>query len=146
MSVPAAYAAVILIWSTTPLTVKWSAEGLAPASGVLLRMMIAGVCGYLILRLINKKIRWDGEALKHYAAANLGVFVGMTLLYKAATYMQSGLISILFGLSPILSGLMSQYLIRDTRFTLGQWMAMLVAFGGLGIVFSDQLYFSGESS
>lgn len=40
MSVPAAYLAVILIWSTTPLAVKWSGEGPGFLFGALGRMAL----------------------------------------------------------------------------------------------------------
>ena len=43
MSVPAAYLAVILIWSTTPLAVKWSSEGPGFLFGALGRMALAAV-------------------------------------------------------------------------------------------------------
>jgi hypothetical protein len=40
MSVPAAYAAVILIWSTTPLAIQWSAAGAGYAFALMARMVI----------------------------------------------------------------------------------------------------------
>ena len=144
MSIPAAYTAVIIIWSTTPLAIKWSAEGLAPVSGVFLRMLIATCVGYLFLRLTNKKIRWDKEALKYYAVANLGLFVGLLLVYKASTYVASGLISVLFGISPILSGIFAQHILNDPKFTGRQWTALLLSVSGLALVFSDQFNLGGD--
>jgi drug/metabolite transporter (DMT)-like permease len=41
MSVPAAYLGVVLIWSTTPLAVKWSGEGPGFLFGALGRMGLA---------------------------------------------------------------------------------------------------------
>src|SRR5512139_3832922 len=40
MSVPAAFLGVILIWSTTPLAIKWSAEGGGFLFGVSARMLL----------------------------------------------------------------------------------------------------------
>lgn len=40
MSLPVAFASVILIWSTTPLAIKWSALGIGFSLAVLLRMLI----------------------------------------------------------------------------------------------------------
>jgi drug/metabolite transporter (DMT)-like permease len=40
MSVPAAYLAVIAIWSTTPLGIQWSAQGAGFSFAVMSRMMI----------------------------------------------------------------------------------------------------------
>ena len=46
MSLAAAYLAVILIWSTTPLGIVWSSESVSPSLALLLRMVIALVLGY----------------------------------------------------------------------------------------------------
>ena len=43
MSVPAAYLGIILIWSTTPLAVKWSGEGPGYLFGVTARMVIGAL-------------------------------------------------------------------------------------------------------
>ena len=51
MSVPFAYASIILIWSTTPLAVRWSTEGTGFAFAVLARMLIGVVVATLLLRL-----------------------------------------------------------------------------------------------
>jgi len=144
MSIPAAYAAVIVIWSTTPLAIKWSAEGLSPISGVFLRMLVATCAGYGLLWLLNKKVRWDKEALKYYAAANIGVLLGLSLVYKASTLMSSGLVSVLFGLSPIMSGIFSRYILGDPQFSSRQKAALAISLFGLAVVFSDKLSFGGD--
>ncbi|MBV1881862.1 MAG: DMT family transporter [Pseudomonadales bacterium] len=146
MSIPVAYAVIIVVWSTTPLAIKWSAEGLSPVSGVFLRMLIATCVGYLFIRMTKRKLRWDKEALQYYATANLGLFFGLLLIYKASTFVASGLISVLFGLSPILSGLLAHYILDDAKFSGRQWGALLFAVSGLAIVFSDQLSTGGSFS
>ena len=40
MSVPAAFLTIILIWSTTPLGIKWSSAGVGYEFGVAARMTI----------------------------------------------------------------------------------------------------------
>jgi hypothetical protein len=50
MSVPAAYLAVIAIWSTTPLGIQWSTLGSSFSFAVMARMLIGlTVCGALLL-------------------------------------------------------------------------------------------------
>ena len=51
MSVPAAYFGVILIWSTTPLAIQWSAQGASFSFAVFARMLIGlAVCMVLLRR------------------------------------------------------------------------------------------------
>ena len=47
MSVPLAYIGVILVWATTPLGIKWSAEGLSPIAGAFGRMLLAAIIAWL---------------------------------------------------------------------------------------------------
>ncbi|MGZ8928379.1 MAG: EamA family transporter, partial [Methylobacter sp.] len=44
MRIPLAYISVILLWSTTPLAIKWSGEGSGYLFGVTGRMVIGTVC------------------------------------------------------------------------------------------------------
>ena len=51
MSVPAAYIIVILVWSTTPLGIKWSGVGIGYEYGVALRMLIGMFALMVIARI-----------------------------------------------------------------------------------------------
>ena len=53
MSVPIAYICVIIIWSTTPLGISWSGDGVGYAFGVALRMTIGLIALLLIIRLMK---------------------------------------------------------------------------------------------
>ena len=50
MSVPAAYAGVILIWSTTPLAIQWSAHGAGFSFAVMARMLVGLALCLLLMR------------------------------------------------------------------------------------------------
>ena len=137
MNVSIAYILVVLIWSTTPLTVKWSSVGLDPMSGVFYRIFIAAAVGWVLLKLLKIEIRWDRAALQGYMAAVLGIFGTMSLVYWAATMIPSGLISVLFGFSPILTGLMAQKYLNEPKFTLSQWFSFLISIAGLVMLFGQ---------
>lgn len=53
MSVPAAYLGVILIWSTTPLTIKWSGEGVGFLFGVTGRMALGAALCVALIKLLR---------------------------------------------------------------------------------------------
>lgn len=107
MNVSVAFAAVTLIWSTTPLGISWSNESLSPFAAVCARMSIAAIAGYFILRLLKLDLVWGSGALKVYGSSLIGVYGAMVLTYMAVQYIPSNLVSIVFALSPMLSRLYS---------------------------------------
>lgn len=137
MNVSTAYLAVVLIWSTTPLGIVWSSESVHPTLAVLLRMLIALTLGFVLLKAYNIKLPWHRNALKLYIFSALGIFGGMLLSYYAAQYISSGLISLIFGLAPILSGVIAQRLINEPKFTMTKKIALVIAILGLSIVCLD---------
>lgn len=145
MPVSAAYIAVVLIWSTTPLGILWSSETVNPTMAVLLRMIIAVIPGWLILKLRNTTFPWHKQAMKVYLYSAVGIFGGMLFSYFAAAYISSGLMSLVFGLSPILSGVLSKYILNDTSFSGAKRLALLIAVAGLAIVCHDKITFENDA-
>lgn len=145
MSIPAAYVVVVAIWATTPLAIKWSSEGLGPMPAAASRMLIAAVIGLALVRLLNIRMPWHRAAITSYLAAGLGIFGCMSLVYWSALYVPSGLISVLFGLSPLLSGLLAQRWLSDAPLTPARWMACAVAVSGLVTIFWRELRMEGDT-
>lgn len=134
MSVPAAYLAVVIIWSTTPLSIVWSSETVDPTLALLLRMAIAAVLGLALVVVARIRLLWTRPALKVYAYSSLSMFGGMLFVYLAAAYISSGLMSLIYGLAPIVSGLLSQWLLNDKPFGAIKRLAISMALIGLAIV------------
>lgn len=145
MKVPLAYLAVVIIWSTTPLGIVWSSESVEPTLAVLLRMVIAWLIGLVILIVSTVRVPWHGQALKLYIYSAIGIFGGMSLSYAAARTLPSGLMSLIFGLAPLISGLLAQKLNDEPAFTLGKKLGLVTAFVGLGIVCLDSLNLQGQA-
>lgn len=145
MSVPVAYLAVVLIWSTTPLGIVWSSETVAPTLAVLLRMIIALVPGWLILRLFKIELPWHREAITLYCYSGLGIFGGMLFSYLAASYIPSGLMSLIFGISPILSGVFSKYVLSDEPLSVAKRIALGIALVGLTCVCYDKISLGNQA-
>lgn len=140
MSVPAAYFAVVLIWSTTPLGIVWSSESVDPTLAVLMRMVIAVIPGWLIIKLCRIELPLHRQAFKVYAYSGLGIFGGMLFSYMAARYISSGLMSLVFGLAPLLSGVLAQKILGEPKFSKTKKVALLVSLVGLGVVCFDNFY------
>ena len=145
MSVPIAYLAVVIIWSTTPLAIVWSSETITPTLSVLLRMIIAAALGVIMLKVANIKLPWHRAARHVYAVSGLGIFISMLCSYLAANYLSSGMISLAFGLNPLISGLLSQRLLARQSFTGIRQLSLVIAVVGLTIVCSDTLSLGEQS-
>ena len=145
MPVPIAYLAVIIIWSTTPLGIVWSSETIHPTLAVLLRMMIAVVPGLLLLKAFKIEFPWHKQAIRLYSFSSIGVFGGMLFSYVAAGYISSGLMSLIFGLSPILSGVLSKRILAEEPLSLAKKLALGVAISGLAIVCYDKISLAADA-
>lgn len=135
MSVPAAYIAVILIWTTTPLAVKWSGEGPGFLLGALGRMGLAAVVCVLLLMLLRIPFAWHRAARRAYVAASIAVYGAMLCVYWAAQHVPSGLISVLFGLTPLLTALFERWLLDQRGYSLAKLGGTLLGIAGLMVIF-----------
>ncbi|BAJ00579.1 DMT family transporter [Shewanella violacea] len=143
--VPAAFLSVVLIWSTTPLGIVWSSESVHPTMAVLLRMTIALLLGSLLLLITRIRLPWTKTAIKLYSVSSIGIVGGMLLSYFSAQYLASGTMSLIFGLSPLISGLLAQRLLGEAKFGPMKLLALAMAFIGLGIVCSSKLSLGSDS-
>ncbi|MEM0912079.1 MAG: DMT family transporter [Pseudomonadota bacterium] len=145
MSVPAAYMTVVLLWATTPLAIVWSVESMHPTLALLLRMGVACVIGWMLLLLFRMKFPWCNKSRRIYVLSAFGITAGMSLSYVAAQYISSGLMSLVFGLSPIASAFFSRKLLDEKRLLPSQKLAMLLALIGLSIVCYEKINLNAES-
>jgi len=137
MSVPAAYLGVILIWTTTPLAIKWSAEGGNFLFGVTSRMVIGAVLCLLLLLVTRTPLPWQARARRTCLASGLGIFGSMTCVYWGAMYLPSGWISVIFGLNPILTGLFANLWLQEKGLTRPRLAGMSLALLGLAWIFGS---------
>jgi len=134
MSVPAAYIGIILIWSTTPLAIQWSGDEVGYLFGLTSRMMLGVVAGTLVAALFNIRMPWNSEARLTYVAAGLGLFFAMTSVYWSSQFIPSGWMSVLFGLAPIITGVMASLWLPESTLTVSRILGMLLGIAGLAIM------------
>jgi len=139
VSVPAAYLTVIIIWSTTPLAIQWSGIGVGYEFGVAARMVIGLLALLLIIRLRGLPLPWTTHARNVYLVSGLSIFIAMSLVYWSAQYIPSGWISVIFGLSPIITSAFATVILRENNLTAGRVIGMLLALLGLVVVFAEGL-------
>jgi len=139
MSLPAAFVAVVLIWSTTPLAIKWSALGAGFGFAVLSRMAIGVVLCALLLAALRIRMPWHRGARLTYVVGGLSLFGAMTLTYWASQYISSGLISVLFGLSPLITGLGAAYWLKEDALRPHKLAGMVLGLAGLAAIFHHNI-------
>ena len=139
MSVPAAYLVMVVIWTTTPLAIKWSSEGIGPWLGVSARMQLGVFVCLVLVALMSRRMRWHAKARNTYLAAGLGIWAAMGSVYWGAQFIPSGMVSVVFGLTPVVTGLMASLLLGERAFTPFRSLGMLLGIGGLLLVFGNSL-------
>ncbi len=139
MSIVLAYIGVVLTWSTTPLAIQWSIDGMHFVMAISLRMAIAGACGFLLLKMAGVRLIQNRSDVFNFAVGSLSFFPSMVLAYWAATQLPSGLMSVIFGCFPFWVGIFSHWMLKDNRLNLVKVSALILAFCGLVIVNIDQL-------
>lgn len=135
-----AYMSVVLLWSTTPLAIKWSSEGVGFLFAVASRMSLglAGAC--LVLLVLKQVLPLNKRALKTYFTSGVSIYLAMSGVYWAAQYIPSGWISVIFGLSPIITGVMAAIILKENALTPAKLAGMLSGLAGLIIIFGNSYY------
>lgn len=139
MSVPAAYLSIILIWSTTPLAIQWSSTGDGFLFPVMARMAIGLAICVLLLAIFRIKMPWHRNARLTYLAAGLGIFGTMLCVYWGARYISSGLIALLFGLTPIFTSIAATFWLDERNFSASKIIGTLLGLLGLAAIFGSGL-------
>ncbi len=135
MSVPAAYIGVIILWATTPLAVKWSVDGSSFMFGVTSRMTLGVLLCLLLVWLMRIKFPWHRAALRIYLAAGLGIYGAMLTVYWGAQYIPSGLIAVIFGLTPLATGFMAALWLGERALSPVKVAGMALGIVGLAVIF-----------
>ena len=140
----AAFAGVILIWATTPLAIKWSSMGAGFLFAVGARMAIGFLVCLLILMARRSRIRHNTRALQTYLVAGLGIWSSMSCTYWGAQHIPSGLLSVIFGLTPVVTGVWATWLLHEQVFTPFRILGMVLGIVGLMLIFREGLGYRQE--
>ena len=145
MSVPAAFIGVIIIWSTTPMMIQWSSEGTGYLLGVSSRMLLGVAVSTVLLLALTRKVSWEQRAIKTYIAAGLGIYGAMMSVYWGAQFISSGLIAVLYGLSPIFTGVLAAIWLDERSLTINKLFGVALGIAGLIIIFGNGIEFGNNA-
>lgn len=145
MRIKLSYISVILLWATTPLAIKWSGEGPGFLFGVTARMAIGTVCVLIVLTLIRQRLPLHRKARLTYLAVALQIYGSMLPVYWASQFIPSGWISVIFGLTPLMTALLAAIFLGERSLTPGKLLAYGLGVSGLVIMFGSALQLGYEA-
>lgn len=137
MKVASVYLSVVLIWSTTPLFIRLSVDSLDYIQASAIRMWLSLILCFIMLRVLSIPFRFNREAVYRYFVGALAVSGAMLCVYWSAQSLPSGLIAVVWGLSPLVVSLYCLVLIPQTRLSVLQVLSMLLAVFGLYTIFAQ---------
>lgn len=135
MPISAAYLGIIIIWSTTPLAIQWSAQGAGYAFAVFARMAIGAALAAVLVVAWRIGFPLHRRARTSYLVGGLGLFGAMALTYWGARFVHSGLVSVLFGLSPLMTGVLATFWLGERSLTRLRIVGMTLGVAGLAVIF-----------
>ena len=140
-----AFIIVILIWSTTPLSIQWSSQDVGFLFAVTARMAI-GALGCMLLLLIKKRrLPLHRSALMTYLAGSCGVYLAMLSVYWGAQFIPSGLVSVLFGLTPIVTAVLAAYFLGEDSLGMGKIIGAILGLVGISIIFQADMVLQNQA-
>ncbi|WP_374667951.1 DMT family transporter [Acinetobacter sp.] len=133
MNLMLTYSMLIFIWSTTPLAIVWSVQDLHSLWALALRFFLALPLSLVLLLIARAKLPMNLQCIHSYAAGACSFIGSQFFTYLATAYLSSGIIALMFGLAPIITGLIG-FFAFNIRLRRMQWLGMLTAVGGLVII------------
>lgn len=103
------------------------------------RMILGAILCLLVMRVLGYTLPWHRQAVNTYLAAGAGVYGAMSLVYWGAQFIHSGLIAVLFALSPIMTGILAAVWLNEKSLTPGRLLAALLGFVGVSLIFQSEI-------
>lgn len=141
-----AYLLMMTVWSTTPLAIKWSSQGVDFITGVSARMLIGAFFALLLTLITYKSMPMHHNARQVYSASALSIYGAMMMVYWGAQFIPSGLVSVLFGLTPIATAIFALYILDKHVLVFNQILGALIGLLGLTVIFFEQLNLGEQAS
>ena len=139
MRLASVYIAVVLIWSTTPLGIRFSVESLDFIQALAIRMWLSLALCIILVKFIGIKVSWTRPAMVSYALGAMAISGAMLCVYWAAQILPSGLIAVVWGLAPLVVCIYAWKFIPNSFIGLNRLLCMLLALWGLYTIFAQQI-------
>lgn len=140
-----AYFIFVLVISTTPLAIKWSTVDIDFISGATFRIILASLFAVSLCFFWYKKLPIDSNALKVYFASSISIYGALMLLYYGSQFISSGLVSVIFGLNPMVTNWIATKYYQHEQLSVRKALGGLFGIAGLGYIFNEHLHFGEQA-
>ncbi|MEO5326692.1 MAG: DMT family transporter [Magnetococcus sp. THC-1_WYH] len=134
MPVWTAFLLVTCIWGSTPLAIQWSQAETSYQFAVTARMAIGAVLFLCMVPGMKRSPAPTKQVMLVSLIAGCSMFFSMFGVYWGARYVPSGLISVLFGLGPMVTGILGAAWLGEP-FPRFKVIGSLLGVGGLTVFF-----------
>ena len=145
MQLITAYISVILIWATTPLAIQWSSESVGYLFGICSRFLLGAFFALSLIMILGKKLPLEKKAIQTYLAGGIGITFAMLCVYWGAQYIPSGWVSLIFGITPIMTGLFAVKLLGERGLNSFRLFAITLSILGLYTMMETGLHYNSET-
>jgi drug/metabolite transporter (DMT)-like permease len=141
--VAAGYLLLTIVWGTTWYAIRVQVQELPLLSGAGVRFLLAGSALWLLESLARKGRprvagRWFLVGLSFTS-----ISVPYALLYWAETRITSGLTSVLYAVSPILTSVIAHFVLRGEGLSVLKCAGLVLGFGGIALIMGSRETGSG---
>lgn len=134
------YVLICLIWGSTWLAIRIGLNSLTPIFSAGLRFSSAAVFVYLMMKFRKISLQTDPHSVKLYLIlAVFSFIIPYGLVYWSEQFIPSGLTSIIFAVMPFFVILFSKIFIPESAVRGDQIIGAVIGFGGIVIIFSENL-------
>ncbi len=134
------YLLICLIWGSTWLAIRIGLDSLTPIFSAGLRFLSAAIFVFIMMKFRRISLQKDSNSIKLYLI--LGIFsfiIPYGLVYWGEQFIPSGLTSIIFAVMPFFVILFSKIFIPELSAGKEQIFGSVIGFGGIVIIFSENL-------
>jgi drug/metabolite transporter (DMT)-like permease len=132
------FAVLCLIWGTTWAVIQIGLEGIPPFTGVAIRFAVAALLLIALALAMGVKLgRAPHERALWLVNGLLSFTISYGVVYWAEQWVPSGLAAVLFATYPLFVAIIGHFVLPSEALTRREILGVLLAFGGVSIIFSE---------
>ena len=105
--------------------------------GVTMRMILACVVAGFLVVILRHHFSLSKHSLNAYIASGVGIYVAMLMAYWSASYMPSGWIALVWGISPVLAGIFGHIFLGENTLVTHKIIGVFAGLLGLFVIFIE---------
>ena len=124
------------IWGVNFLFIKLAVEEIGPITNVFLRLLMASIILYVVMKLQNQKLVLKPKLILFYFILGaFGLAIPFSLISSAEIYINAGLAGVLMSPMPLLTLALSAIILKNEIINFKKVLSFIIAFCGILILF-----------